>query len=72
MTFPAPQINCIVGVPLFLHFFCKEVDYSLSALFLCHALKKTTITRNVLASDELVHFGLHLEGPSLQTLSAAV
>jgi len=53
------DLNLIAGVSLLLLLFGKKIENCLSDRFLGHALKKTAVALNVLASDEPVHVGLH-------------
>jgi hypothetical protein len=50
---------------LLLLLFGKQLEDCLSVWLLGHALKKTTVPLNVLASDEPLHLGLYSLDPSI-------
>jgi hypothetical protein len=55
------ELNWIACIPLLLLLFGKQLEDCLSIRLLGHALKKTTVPLNVLASDEPLHLGLFHE-----------
>jgi hypothetical protein len=57
LTMP-DQLCKRAGVFLLLPLFAKQIEYCLSLCFLGHALKKTTVAFDVLASHEPIHAGL--------------
>ena len=53
------ELNWIACIPLLLLLFGKQVEDCMSDWLLGHALKKTTVPLNILASNEPLHFGLY-------------
>ena len=47
----------IASVLLLFLLFTQQIEYCLSAGFFAHALQKTTVAVNILASDESIHVG---------------
>jgi hypothetical protein len=58
-------LNWIACIPLLLLLLGKQLEDCLSVRLIGHALKKTTVSLNVLASDEPLHPGVYSSDASV-------